>query len=430
MKTQMLGLAIGLMLVSMVLLGCAGPAKGAVLRSDKSRLTPNASEAETAQQVSGNSAFAFDLYQNLRDGRDGNLFYSPYSISVALAMTHAGARGETEQQIAETLQFSLTPDRLHSVFNGLDLELAQRGEGAGGKEEEGFRLNIINALWGQDGYTFLSDFLDILAEQYGAGVRLVDFTSAPEKARETINDWVSDQTEDRVEALIPEGAIDTWTRLVLVNAIYFDAAWLHPFEAGSTYQGPFHLLDGNEVAVPMMGQEESFAYAEGAEYQAVELLYEGQELSMVILLPQLDQFDAFEGSLSAGQVSGILGDLHPEDVHLTMPRFTFDSSFELAQTLSDMGMPDAFLYQVADFSGMDGSRELFIGEVLHKAFVSVDEAGTEAAAASAVVAPAGSALDPDPPIEVMVDRPFLFLIRDIQTGSILFVGRVVDPTGP
>jgi serpin B len=430
MKTQMLGLVIGLMLVSMVVVGCAGPAKGAVLQSDKSRLMPDATQAETAEQVAGNSAFAFNLYQNLRDGRDGNLFYSPYSISLALAMTHAGAHGETEQQMAETLQFNLAPDRLHPVFNGLDLELAQRGQGAEGKEGEGFRLNIVNALWGQDGYTFLSEFLDILAEQYGAGVRLVDFSSAPEEARETINDWVSDQTEDKVEALIPQGAIDTWTRLVLVNAIYFDAAWLHPFKAESTYQGTFHLLDGSEVAVQMMGQKESFAYAEGEGYQAVELPYDGQELSMVILLPQLSQFDTFEGSLSAEQVSRILWDLHREDVRLTMPRFTFDSSFELAQTLSDMGMPDAFLYQVADFSGMDGSRELFIGEVIHKAFVSVDEAGTEAAAASAVVLPAGAAPDPTPPIEVKVDHPFVFLIRDIQTGSILFVGRVVDPTGP
>ena len=190
------------------------------------------------------------------------------------------------------------------------------------------------------------------------------------------------------------------------------------------------MLDGSEVTVPMMGQKESFAYTEGEGYQAVELPYDGQEMSMVILLPQLSQFDTFEGSLSAGQVSRILWDLHREDVRLTMPRFTFDSSFELGQTLSDMGMPDAFLYQVADFSGIDGSRELFIGEVIHKAFVSVDEAGTEAAAASAVVLPAGAAPDPAPPIEVKVDHPFVFLIRDIQPGSILFVGRVVNPTGP
>lgn len=428
MRTLVLGLVIGLILVSLMA-GCAGPPKGVVLQSDKSRLSPDATEAETAEQVAGNSAFAFGLYQSLRSGRDGNLFYSPYSISLALAMTHAGAHGETEQQMAETLQFALAPDRLHPVFNGLDLELARRREGAEGREGEGFRLNIVNALWGQDGYTFLPEFLDILAEQYGAGMRLVDFAGAPEEARETINGWVSDQTAERVEALIPQGAVDTWTRLVLVNAIYFDAAWLHPFDAESTYQDTFHLLGGGGVAMPMMRQEEAFAYAEGEGYQAVELPYDGQELSMVILLPRLSQFEAFESSLGAGRVSGILRNLHPEDVRLTMPRFTFDSSFELAQTLSAMGMPDAFLYRVADFSGMDGSRELFIGEVIHKAFVSVDEAGTEAAAASAVLSPAGAAPEAAPPIEVTVDRPFVFLIRDIETGSILFVGRMVDPTG-
>jgi serpin B len=390
---------------------------------------PDATGTEMAEQVAGNSAFAFDLYQTLRAGGDGNLFYSPYSISLALAMTHAGARGETGQQMADVLHFTRPPDRLHPVFNALDLELARRGGGAAGKEGEGFRLNIVNALWGQDGYTFLSEFLDILAEHYGAGLRLIDFAGAPEKARENINDWVSDQTENRIEDLIPEDAIDTWTRLVLVNAIYFDAAWLHPFEAESTYQGVFHLLDGGEVTVPMMPQTEFFAYAEGEGYQAVELPYDGYALSMVILVPRPGQFEAFEGSLGAGRVSGIVGDLHPEEVHLTLPKFTFESSVKLAQTLSDMGMPDAFLYPVADFSGMDGSRELFIGEVIHKAFVSVDEAGTEAAAASAVLGPAGAALDPDPPVEIMVDRPVVFLIRDIETGTILFVGRLVDPGG-
>ncbi|MFC2036407.1 serpin family protein [Chloroflexota bacterium] len=427
MKTQGLRRVVGLMLVSIVV-GCAGPAEGGFLQSDKSRLAPDATEAEMAEQVAGNSAFAFDLYQKLREGRDENLFYSPYSISSALAMTSAGARGETEQQMAETLHFTLPADRLHPVFNGLDLELAQRSEGAEGKEGEGFRLNIVNALWGQDGYKFLSEFLDILAEHYGAGLRLLDFKTVPEEARETINDWVSDQTEDRIEDLIPEGAIDTWTRLVLVNAIYFDAAWLHPFEAESTHEGTFQLLDGGEVTVPMMAQTEPFPYAEGEGYQAVELPYDGGELSMVILLPRAGKFEAFESSLDAGRVSGILRDLYQEDVRLTMPKFTFNSSFRLAQTLSDMGMPDAVVYQVADFSGMDGSRELFIGEVIHKAFVSVDEAGTEAAAASAVVLPAGAAPEPAPPIEVTVDRLFVFLIRDIETGTILFIGRVVDPS--
>jgi serpin B len=410
-----------------LLAGCAGPAGGSVAQSDKARLAPDATQAEIAEQVAGNSAFAFDLYQNLRGEREGNFLYSPYSLSSALAMTYAGARGETERQMAGTLHFALPPARLHPVFNGLELDIAQRGEGAKGKEREGFRLTTVNALWGQDGYTFLSGFLDILAEHYGAGLRLLDFESKPEQSREDINDWVSDQTEERIEALIPEGAINALTRLVLVNAIYFDAAWLDPFEAESTHEATFHLLDGGEVSVPMMTKRDSFHYTGDEGYQVVELPYDGGELSMVVLLPESDRFESFESSLDAGRVSDILEDLHPEDVHLSMPKFTLDSSTRLKQTLSDMGMPDAFLYQVADFSGMDGSREIFVGDVIHKAFISVDELGTEAAAASAVVLPA-TARERPPPIEVTVNRPFVFLIRDIQTGTILFLGRVLDPS--
>jgi len=410
-------------LMVVVLLTLAGCGKGAgIARSEKQRVTSNVNEVNLADLVNGNSAFAFSLYRALKE-ENGNLFYSPYSISLALAMTYAGARGETEQQMADTLHFILSQDRLHPAFNGLDLELARRSEGAEGKDGEGFRLNIVNALWGQEGYKFLSEFLDLLAENYGAGLRLLDFY-APEEARVTINDWVSDQTEGRIEDLIPQGVIDDMTRLVLTNAIYFNAAWAEPFEPDQTADGTFYLLDGSEVTVPMMKQTESFGYAEGEGYQAVELPYEGGELAMVILLPEAGGCEAFEGSLDAERVDAIVKDLTHKEVALTMPKFEFDSSFELAEILAGMGMPDAF-NEAADFSGMDGTPLLFIKEVVHKAFVSVDEAGTEAAAATAVVM-AFKAL-PSPPIEVTVDRPFVFLIRDIETGAILFVGRVVNP---
>ncbi len=386
--------------------------------------SPAASEAELAELVEGNSAFAFDLYQALKN-ENGNLFYSPYSISLALAMTYAGARGETEAQMAEALRFLLSQDHLHPAFDALSVELAGRGEGAQGKDGEGFRLNVVNAIWGQEGYEFLSAFLNVLAENYGAGLRPLDFVNAAEEARLTINDWVSDQTEDRIEDLIPPGIIDPLTRLVLTNAIYFNAAWSRPFEPRQTEDGTFYLLDGGEVTVPMMRQQESFSYAKGEGYQAVELLYDGGEVSMVILLPAAGEFEAFESSLDAERVEAILKELAQKQVALTLPRFEFESDFNLKKTLSALGMPIAF-GEGADFSGMTGNYDLFISEVIHKSFVSVDEAGTEAAAATAVIMKELSI--PEEPVEFTADRPFVFLIRDIETGAILFAGRIVDPT--
>ena len=415
-------------LMAVVLLGlvaCAQPASGEILQSEKQRVTsPDVNETDLVTLVDGNSAFAIDLYQALKEV-NGNLFYSPYSISLALAMTYAGAHGDTEQQMADTLHFILPQNRLHPAFNSLDIELGRRGEGAEGKDGEGFRLNIVNAIWGQKDYEFLSEFLDLLAENYGAGLRILDFAKAPEESRITINRWVSDQTEGRIEDLIPQGLISVLTRLVLTNAIYFNAAWQYPFEEDATYDAPFYLLDGDEVTVSMMRQTESFSYTEGDEYQAVELLYDGGELSMVILLPKAGQFEAFEGSMNVQLVDGIIGDLEERHVTLSMPKFEFESSFGLKEILAAMGMPVAFSGN-ADFSGMTGNRDLFIADVVHKAFVSVDEAGTEAAAATAVVMEL-TAL-PEEPVEVTVDRPFVFSIRDIETGTILFVGRILNPS--
>src|SRR4030043_9007 len=353
------------------------PAVAGEVKSDKERVTsPDVSPSEQALLVEGNSAFAFDLYQALK-GQGGNLFYSPYSISLALAMTYAGAHGETAQQMADTLQFLLEQARLHPAFNWLDAELSSRGHGAQGKDGKGFRLNIVNAIWGQKDYEFLTEFLDVLAENYGAGLRILDFIRAAEESRLIINDLVSDQTEDRIEDLIPEGAINERTRLVLTNAIYFNAAWAYPFIKDATADGPFYLLDGGQVTVPMMKQMESFGYADGEGYQAIELPYDGGELSMVILLPEAGQFGAFEKELEARQVDAIIEDLQSMRVTLTMPKFEFDSEFGLKDALAGMGMPIAFSPDEADFSGMTGNRELFISDVVHKAFVAVDEAGTE-----------------------------------------------------
>jgi serpin B len=415
-------IAILVIVLLLPMIACSEPAPGELLKSDKERITsPDVSTGEQALLVDGNSAFAFELYQALRE-QEGNLFYSPHSISVALAMTYAGARGDTAEEMAATLHFVLEQDRLHPAFNWLDAELASRGEGAQGKDGKGFRLNIVNAIWGQKDYEFLTEFLDVLAENYGAGLRILDFVNQTEESRLAINDWVSDQTEARIKDLIPQGVITVATRLVLTNAIYFNAAWEYPFDENMIADGPFYLLDGGQVIVPMMEQTEAFGYTDGEGYQAVELPYDGEELSMVILLPEAGNFEAFEEGLQAPQVCDIITGLQPSGVTLTMPRFEFDSEFSLKNTLEDMGMPSAF--STADFSGMTGTRDLYIRDVLHKAFVSVDEAGTEAAAATAVPMEEEA---PEPLVEVAVDRPFIFLIRDIETGAILFVGRVLNP---
>ena len=413
-----------MVIVLLSLTACGQAVTGEVLQSDKSRVTsPQVSQSDTAALADGNSEFAFELYQELKD-TDGNLFYSPYSISLALAMTYAGARSETEEQMSDTLHFLLSQERLHPAFNGLDIELASRGEGAKGKDDKGFRLNIVNAIWGQKDYAFLPEFLDVLAENYGAGLRILDFMTEPEKSRITINDWVSDQTEGRIKDLIPQGMIDALTRLVLTNAIYFNAAWQFPFNEEATFDGTFHLLDGGTTTVPMMRLTESFGYAEGDDYQAVELAYDGQELSMIILLPKDGQFESFENSMDYLAIEEIISALAYQLVSLTMPKFKFESEFSLKEALATMGMPIAFSAN-ADFSGMTGNRDLSIYEVIHKAFVAVDEAGTEAAAATAVIM--RETAMPGIPIEVTIDQPFIFLIRDIETNTILFIGRVVNP---
>lgn len=395
--------------------------------SGKSRETsPSVSEADLAEVISGDSAFAFDVYRELR-GMEGNLFLSPHSISTALAMTYAGARGETEREMASVLHYTLPQDRLHPGFNALDLELASRAEALETQEGEPFKLHIVNALWGQKGYSFLPAFLDLLALDYGAGMRLMDFATAPEESRQVINNWVSDETEEKIKDLIPQGCIDTSTRLVLTNAIYFNAGWLHPFEEASTQDGAFTLLDGSEVTVPMMSETAALSYGEKGGVQVIEMPYVGDKVAMDIILPGAGEFGAVEGSLTAEGITELLGVLAPQSVSLTMPKFKFESSFDqLAGTLAGMGMPDAICGGDTDFSGMDGSRNLCIGAVVHKAFVSVDEKGTEAAAATAVVMLETAMMEG---VEVRVDRPFLFLIRDRDTGAILFLGRMLNPAG-
>jgi serpin B len=392
-----------------------------IAQSDRPRSTAPASAlADQPQLVTGNSAFALDLYQALRS-QPGNLFYSPYSISLALAMTYAGARGETETEMADVLHFTLPQDKLHAAFNGLDVQLNREVEG----EEQSFQLNIANSIWGQQNFAFQPDFLDTLAVNYGAGLRLVDYAADPEAARQQINAWVEDETQDKIKDLIPAGALDPLTRLVLANAIYFKAAWQNQFEQNNTEDAPFTLLDGSQVDVPTMRQSEGMNYAAGDGWQAVELAYEGGRQSMLILLPAEGQFEAFEASLNTARLDDILNAMEWTTVELALPKFSFESEFELNRALAELGMPVAFDAERADFSGMTGESNLYISDVIHKAFVDVNEEGTEAAAATAVIMRLESM--PIDPVQMQVDHPFIFMIRDNETGSILFTGRVVNP---
>ena len=251
------------------IVSCAQTAVAEVIRSDKPRITtPDISPADEALLVEGNSAFAFDLYQALKDN-EGNLFYSPWSISTAMAMTYAGARAETEKQMANTLNFALPQSRLHPALNSISLELASRGKETEDLNKMGFILKNVNAIWGQKNYKFLPAFLDVLAEHYGAGLRTLDFEREPDKSRMAINNWVSEQTANKIQELLPAGSINSNIFLVLTNAVYFKANWFHQFDEKMTSNGQFSLLDGSKVTVPMMSQTEYFDYAEGDGYQAV-----------------------------------------------------------------------------------------------------------------------------------------------------------------
>ncbi len=379
--------------------------------------------ADTAALVEGNSVFALALYHALQEAQ-GNLFYSPYSISQALAMTYAGAQGKTHQQMADVLHFTLPDSRLHATLNGLDVALA--AEGGADNSNASFKLAVVNALWGQSGYSFQPDFLDLLAKYYGAGMHTLDFIKNPEPSRLAINQWVSQQTNQRIQDLIASGAITPATRLVLTNAIYFKAAWQKEFDKNQTSNGPFYPLDGSTVQVPMMQRMAMEGYVNENGVQVTELPYKNDQFSMFILMPDPGTFTQFEQSLDAPKLAALIKDVKPLELDLTLPKFKFSSDFSLGKTLTGMGMTDAFVPGVADFSGMDGGKgQLFIQDVVHKAYIAVDEQGTEAAAATGVIV--GSAAMPAQTAKLVVDHPFLFLILNRQSGAILFLGRVVNP---
>jgi serpin B len=387
---------------------------------------PSIAEDDFAAQMAASSTFAADLYRQVAT-EPGNLFMSPHSISTALAMTYAGAAGNTAAEMAATLHFDLPPAELHKAFNKLDLELESREADATG-DTIPFRLRTANALFGQHGLPFQAPFLDTLAVHYDAGVHVQDFRTDPEGARETINGWVEDQTNDRIQDLLAPGTITEYTRLVLANAIYFSAAWADPFDDADTADAAFQTPAGPVTVATLHGRKLG-TWGEGPRFRAAELPYDGGKLSMVIIVPDFlpaevgDPLALLEADLTGAKLAEIDASLREAEVELALPKFRFEAPLSLRRTLQDLGMVDAF--DAADFSGIDGTRNLAISDVIHKGFVAIDERGTEAAAATAVII--GDTSVPEQR-QLIVDRPFLFLIRDRPTGAILFVGRVVDPS--
>jgi len=384
---------------------------------------PNVDNATMAQLTQSNRAFLVDLFQELR-GNEGNLFVSPHSISIALAMTYAGAMGNTKAEMGSAMHFDLGEPALHQAFNALDLELASRAQQTGEQDGDGFRLSIVNQLFGQTGFPFEQPFLDTLAVNYGAGMRLLDFENDPDGCRQLINDWVEDATEDRIEDLLPDGSIDTLTRIVLANAIYFKASWSAPFKASETTDDTFHLLDGETATVPTMHGSVGGTHASGDGWTLVEIPYIGQQVTMGLFVPDAERFAEIEAAFDAGLLEEALGGLSSADITLALPKFSFRSEYDLVPTMQSLGMIDAF--GDANFSAMTSVPGLVITGIFHQAFVDVNEQGTEAAAATAVVGGLTSAPEP---VTVTIDRPFLFWIRDVPTGAMLFAGRVSDPRG-
>ena len=422
MKVQLKSLSL-MLVATLMFVGCGNdPKEKLVVASSKlSRdLNPAVSESQLKNLSEDNNAFAFDIFAKLQENEHKNIFISPYSISQALAMTYAGAKGVTKNQMTQTLHFNQNDDDLHSSFNALDLHLNYT--------EGNYTFSVVNALWAQKGYKFLDNYLDLLKVNYGADVNLLNFAEG-EKSRQIINSWVGDKTHQKIKDLIPKGALNAETKFVLTNAIYFKGDWLNEFEKENTKKGDFTLLDESRKEVDFMHQTDYFPYADDENYQAIELPYKGNRTSMVVVLPKDGKFQDVASDIK-NVYQKVISDKNQTRINLKMPKFKFTTDvYRLKEYFKKLGMVEPFSDE-ADFSGMTGEPKLKIKEILHKAFIKVDEKGSEAAAATAVIMNAASATGPTEPIKTInmfINRAFLFFIRDIKSGQVLFMGIVKDP---
>jgi serpin B len=368
--------------------------------------------------VAANNQFAFDLYKQLSKNDDGNIFYSPYSISAALAMTYEGANGETAKEIQSVFHFpetNILRPNFATIYNEINKENAEH------------ELKTGNALWIQHDFPLLEEYIERVENYYGGKAALLDFVNEAEKSRQTINSFIEEQTNGKIKDLIPVGYLNDMTRLVLTNAIYFKGTWQWQFDEADTQEGIFRISDSKTVETPMMHmnpEDVEFNYAQINDLQILELPYKGDKISMLILLPE-ENLEVIESDLTAKKIEEYKSQMRPTELNsISLPKFEFDTKYFMSNTLSELGMPTAFLGS-ADFSGITGRKDLFISEVIHQAYVKVNEEGTEAAAATAVVMELSMA-----PMNVFnANHPFMFIIQEKDSGNILFLGRVVDPRG-
>ncbi|MBW2988600.1 serpin family protein [Candidatus Woesearchaeota archaeon] len=373
--------------------------------------------------VDANNRFALELYSQYKS-HEGNIFFSPYSVFTALSMTYEGARGKTAEEMQTVLHIPRDANSrraaIASLYNTIN------------KDAKSYKLLTANALWAQKGYPFLQEYFNVITKYYGGKVTNLDFQTQTEKSRQIINKWVEDKTNAKIKNLVPQGVITSETRLVLTNAIYFKGEWLKAFDKEGTVEDKFWVTPSSSVNVEMMSrvdEEAMFNYTETDTLQMLELPYSGEKLSMLILLPKNEDLDALESALSVEKLEALKERLIEQRVKVFIPKFKLETKYFMRDTLSDMGMSTAFSLS-ADFSGMTGGKDIFISDVIHQAFVEVNEEGTEAAAATAVVMKE-TAFGPGalPRIPVFrANHPFVFIIQERDTGLILFMGRVMNPT--
>ena len=426
MNKKHLLIIIAIAIVSIIVLGdlkfknidLRDPVKSLTSLIDSTQSIPQ--EFDTV--VGANNQFAFDLYSEYKEEK-GNIFFSPYSVSTALTMTYEGAMGKTAEEIQAVLRIPKDDEirRLESakIYDQIN------------KNNDDYKLSTANALWAQKDYIFLEEYINNVEKYYGGKTTNLDFIAETETSRVIINDWIEDQTNNKIKNLISKGALNDLTRLVLTNAIYFKGTWILQFDKKDTKDENFKTDLGQTIKVPMMkliGDSARFNYAEVDKTQILELPYEGEDLSMLLILPEEDNLKKLERSISAEKLSDWRSALKKQRVDVYIPKFKFETKYFMAETLKEMGISDAFVFGAADFSQMDGTKDLYISDVIHQAFVEVNEEGTEAAAATAVIMTWGSVGGEKAITPVFrADHSFIFIIQQKETGNILFIGRVSDP---